>query len=229
MPLKGAVDLNAFGFVYDGEKHYFPSVHVTLRNSLNWRVLNVLTLEKIDVSLDAIRASESAPRSVTGHLKAVLRLVGAELELTASTPAEHAPWQFQGRLLSGYRVDFQAILRKLIAPDITLPSGNGFPTALALQTAEASLEPTTKTFDLVGFAYTDWSLSFAEIPTWHPAVGKVIPVAIRRWRKNIWETIKSGDIADGQISRLRAEAEACDGKSNQECAHGHGADLVVRS
>lgn len=162
MPLKGAVDLNAFGFVYDGEKHYFPSVHVTLRNSLNWRVLNVLTLEKIDVSLDAIRASESAPRSVTGHLKAVLRLVGAELELTASTPAEHAPWQFQGRLLSGYRVDFQAILRKLIAPDITLPSGNGFPTALALQTAEASLEPTTKTFDLVGFAYTDWSLSFAD-------------------------------------------------------------------
>jgi heptosyltransferase I len=34
---------------------------------------------------------------------------------------------------------------------------------------------------------------FAEIPTWHPAVGKVIPVAIRRWRKNLWETLKSGE------------------------------------
>ena len=34
---------------------------------------------------------------------------------------------------------------------------------------------------------------FAEIPTWHPAVGKVIAVAIRRWRKNIWETLKSGE------------------------------------
>ena len=31
----------------------------------------------------------------------------------------------------------------------------------------------------------DWVVEegFAEIPTWHPAVGKVIPVAIRRWRK----------------------------------------------
>ena len=29
----------------------------------------------------------------------------------------------------------------------------------------------------------DWVVEegFAEIPTWHPAVGKVIPVAIRRW------------------------------------------------
>jgi heptosyltransferase I len=41
----------------------------------------------------------------------------------------------------------------------------------------------------------DWVVEegFAEIPTWHPAVGKVIPVAIRRWRKNIWETLKSGE------------------------------------
>jgi heptosyltransferase-1 len=41
----------------------------------------------------------------------------------------------------------------------------------------------------------DWVVEegFAEIPTWHPAVGKVIPVAIRRWRKNLWQTIKSGE------------------------------------
>ncbi|WP_074013495.1 lipopolysaccharide heptosyltransferase RfaC [Candidatus Sodalis sp. SoCistrobi] len=32
----------------------------------------------------------------------------------------------------------------------------------------------------------DWVVeeNFAEIPTWHPAVRRVIPVAIRRWRKN---------------------------------------------
>ncbi len=32
----------------------------------------------------------------------------------------------------------------------------------------------------------DWVVeeNFAEIPSWHPAVGEVIPVAIRRWRKN---------------------------------------------
>jgi len=32
---------------------------------------------------------------------------------------------------------------------------------------------------------------FAEIPAWHPAVDRVIPVAIRRWRKNIWATMGS--------------------------------------
>jgi heptosyltransferase-1 len=32
----------------------------------------------------------------------------------------------------------------------------------------------------------DWVAeeNFAEIPSWHPAVNKVIPIAIRRWRKN---------------------------------------------
>lgn len=31
----------------------------------------------------------------------------------------------------------------------------------------------------------DWVVeeNFAEIPTWHPIVNKIIPVAIRRWRK----------------------------------------------
>ena len=52
----------------------------------------------------------------------------------------------------------------------------------------------------------DWVVEegFAEIPTWHPAVGKVIPVAIRRWRKNIWDTIKSGEWRRFKQS-LRAE------------------------
>ncbi|QBF28882.1 lipopolysaccharide heptosyltransferase I [Pseudomonas tructae] len=41
----------------------------------------------------------------------------------------------------------------------------------------------------------DWVVEegFAEIPGWHPAVDKVIPVAIRRWRKNLWQTFKSGE------------------------------------
>ena len=39
----------------------------------------------------------------------------------------------------------------------------------------------------------DWVVEegFAEIPAWHPAVDRVIPVAIRRWRKNIWQTMGS--------------------------------------
>ncbi|UUY09935.1 lipopolysaccharide heptosyltransferase I [Pseudomonas sp. J452] len=41
----------------------------------------------------------------------------------------------------------------------------------------------------------DWVVEegFAEIPAWHPAVAQVIPVAIRRWRKNLWRTLKNGD------------------------------------
>lgn len=40
----------------------------------------------------------------------------------------------------------------------------------------------------------DWLVeeNFAEIPTWHPAVTRVIPVALRRWRKNFWHTWSSG-------------------------------------
>lgn len=40
----------------------------------------------------------------------------------------------------------------------------------------------------------DWVVeeAFAEIPTWHPAVKRVIPVALRRWRKQPWETCYSG-------------------------------------
>ena len=34
----------------------------------------------------------------------------------------------------------------------------------------------------------DWVIEegFAEIPSWHPAVEKVFPVALRRWRKQFW-------------------------------------------
>ncbi|MCL6268358.1 lipopolysaccharide heptosyltransferase I [Sansalvadorimonas sp. 2012CJ34-2] len=44
----------------------------------------------------------------------------------------------------------------------------------------------------------DWVVeeSFSEIPSWHPAVDKIIPVAIRRWRKNIVQTWRSGEWAN---------------------------------
>ena len=33
----------------------------------------------------------------------------------------------------------------------------------------------------------DWVVeeNFVEVPSWHPAVEKVIPVAFRRWRKSL--------------------------------------------
>ena len=41
----------------------------------------------------------------------------------------------------------------------------------------------------------DWVVeeAFSEVPAWHPAVDKVIPVALRRWRKNIIRTWRSGE------------------------------------
>ncbi len=41
----------------------------------------------------------------------------------------------------------------------------------------------------------DWVVEegFAEIPAWHPAVAQVIPVAIRRWRRQLLKTLLSGE------------------------------------
>ena len=41
----------------------------------------------------------------------------------------------------------------------------------------------------------DWlsEKAFAEIPGWHPAVQHVIPCEMRRWRKNLWKTWRSGE------------------------------------
>ncbi len=53
----------------------------------------------------------------------------------------------------------------------------------------------------------DWVVEegFAEIPAWHPAVDKVIPVSIRRWRKHWLKSWYSGEIkAFGQeVARQR--------------------------
>lgn len=54
-------------------------------------------------------------------------------------------------------------------------------------------------------AQIDWIVeeSFAEIPTWHPAVHEVIPVAHRRWRKHWWSAQTRADRA-----RLRKSLDA---------------------
>lgn len=41
----------------------------------------------------------------------------------------------------------------------------------------------------------DWlsEKAFMEIPSWHPAVGRVIACDMRRWRKHLWQTWRSGE------------------------------------
>ncbi len=41
----------------------------------------------------------------------------------------------------------------------------------------------------------DWVVeeSFQEIPRWHPAVNRIIPIALRRWRKHWFKSFKSGE------------------------------------
>lgn len=42
----------------------------------------------------------------------------------------------------------------------------------------------------------DWVVEegFAEIPAWHPAVDQVITVAVRRWRRQWWNTLRAGEL-----------------------------------
>jgi heptosyltransferase-1 len=56
-------------------------------------------------------------------------------------------------------------------------------------------------------AVVDWCVedSFASIPRLHPGVGKIIPVAIRRWRKNLTKAATWKEIGDFRRS-LQAEA-----------------------
>lgn len=53
----------------------------------------------------------------------------------------------------------------------------------------------------------DWVVEegFADIPAWHPAVDTIIPVAIRRWRKQLWQTWRSGEYRQFR-QRLQREA-----------------------
>ena len=52
----------------------------------------------------------------------------------------------------------------------------------------------------------DWVVeeNFAEIPSWHPAIKNIIPVAWRRWRKNLIKSLYSGEILQF-LKKLREE------------------------
>ncbi len=41
----------------------------------------------------------------------------------------------------------------------------------------------------------DWVVeeAFAQIPSWHKAVNDVMPCALRRWRKSLWQTVRQGE------------------------------------
>lgn len=53
----------------------------------------------------------------------------------------------------------------------------------------------------------DWVVEkgFSEIASWHPAVKKIIPVQIRKWRKNIFQTMGSEEWKDFK-SEIKSEA-----------------------
>ena len=44
----------------------------------------------------------------------------------------------------------------------------------------------------------DWVVeeAFAEVPAWHPAVRRVIPIALRRWRRGIRKALLGGEVAE---------------------------------
>ncbi len=54
-----------------------------------------------------------------------------------------------------------------------------------------TLPALTDAKNALGDIQFDWVVeeSFREIPTWHPAVNKVLPVALRRWKKNFFQSI----------------------------------------
>ena len=56
----------------------------------------------------------------------------------------------------------------------------------------------------------DWVVeqSFAEVPSWHPSVDQVIPVAVRRWRKHPIQAWRSGEWAQfkEQVGRYQYDA-----------------------
>jgi len=42
----------------------------------------------------------------------------------------------------------------------------------------------------------DWVAeeAFAEVPAWHPVVDRVIPIALRRWRREWWRSLRTGAV-----------------------------------
>src|SRR5690349_18802194 len=52
----------------------------------------------------------------------------------------------------------------------------------------------------------DWAIekSFSEVALWHPAIKNIITTSHRKWRKQLWTSIKNGEISQ-TINSLRKE------------------------
>ena len=52
----------------------------------------------------------------------------------------------------------------------------------------------------------DWVVeeAFTEIPNWHKQIQQIIPIGLRRWRKNVYRTIRSGELKQF-YTQLRAQ------------------------
>src|SRR5688572_31322367 len=72
-----------------------------------------------------------------------------------------------------------------------------------------ALVPVTDAARAVPSLNCDWLVeeAYRDIPAWHPAVRRVIPCAVRRWRRSPGRTVVSGE-----WRRFRAELrrERCD-------------------
>lgn len=73
-----------------------------------------------------------------------------------------------------------------------------------------TLPALTDAFKIIPKFSCDWVVEegFTEIPSWHGAVRKVIPIALRRWRKNLRTTCKKHEISLF-LQQLRAEHYDC--------------------
>lgn len=62
-----------------------------------------------------------------------------------------------------------------------------------LMHALPALTDAVKKFPQIQF---DWVVdeAFAEVPSWHPAVRKVITTSHRRWKKSAWQTLMGGEL-----------------------------------
>ncbi|MCN4144621.1 MAG: lipopolysaccharide heptosyltransferase I [Thiohalomonas sp.] len=65
---------------------------------------------------------------------------------------------------------------------------------------------------VLGEIQFDWLVeeNFVEIPAWHPAVRNIIPVALRRWRKQIFKTFFSGVFSgrkNGEWQRFKQQLQ----------------------
>ncbi|MCI0749104.1 MAG: lipopolysaccharide heptosyltransferase I [Nevskiales bacterium] len=73
-----------------------------------------------------------------------------------------------------------------------------------------ALIPLTDAARAVPGLVCDWLVeeAYRDIPAWHPAVRRVMPCALRRWRKNIFHTLRSGEWPHFR-ENLRRESYDC--------------------